>query len=188
MTKPLLEFIQDTNAKKYKQFRQFKKELREMMEQKNDGRQWESPYFITSHPGKPTGPYSSRMSSRNIIEIGETAFEDYPFTSYTRKLKKIQILPYKKTGFILKIEYENRTPPVVKEYKSAPGTCYVRPIITPSRPIQETDDIWDDKIPPEKVKPTKTHEHIFLPECASGFIRDWKRDGICVERVKEEYK
>jgi len=187
MAKPLLEFIQDTNAKKYKQFRQFKKELREMMEQKNDDRQWESPYYLIERNGKKKGPYSSRMSSKNIIEIGENAFEGYPFTSYTRKLKNVQVLPYKKTGFVLKIEYENRIPSVVKEYKTASGNT-VRPIITPGRPIRETDDIWDDRIPPGKVNPTETYEHIFLPECASGFIRDWARDGICIERVKEEYK
>jgi len=168
MEKPLLEFIQDTNAKKYKQFREFKRELRELMEQKNSSNRWESPIYNIDRQGKKKGPYSSRLNTELIIDIGDTAFKGYPFRTHTRKLKKMQVFPYKKTGLILTIEYENR----VK-----------------NRPITESDNILDDdEIPPVKIRPTEKYEKKFLPECASGFIRDWKRDGICVERIKEEYK
>lgn len=159
MNKPLLEFNQDTNAKKYSYFRVFKKDLQGIMDGINETGQWEMPPFKTTKAVRQT-------STDEIIKKLGIIFNDYPYPTHIQKLKKVTVQPYKKEGVQIHLQYENRK--------------------RNGRPIGENDELYyelhyrSEIQKMDRVKPIETYDWYLLKVCKEGFHRDWGRNGICV--------
>lgn len=167
MPEPLLVFNQDTNAKKWKQFRVFDKSLRDVMNAMNEKERWERPPV--------QNPLRTTTTTDDVIkQLWEIFKVNYPYEMHTQKLKKVEVYPYKKEGIQIHLQYDNRRKDgkPIKETDEIYYTPHLTHLLTLNKQLHPMEE--------KRVKSIETYDWFLLKECKDNFHRDWDRDGICV--------
>lgn len=107
-------------------------------------------------------PLSNKLSKKSCIELKDLANEKFVFLSKNKDLREIIEYYLQKVGINPKVEFENNSPAIIKDYIKTGLACSIVPQIT-----------WKDLLTNNKMKVLK----VCNPTCKRYVILEWKKKG-----------